>query len=66
MAAYCVNNQPQNNGDHEVHRQGCPWWPADRRSLGEHPNCHSAVAMAKVFYGQANGCAHCSKECHTS
>lgn len=64
MAAYYVNNDAQTNGDHEVHKSGCSWMPSNKKYLGEHGSCHSAVAEAKKTYSQADGCAHCSPECH--
>ena len=66
MANYCVNNRAQLNGDHEVHKAGCTYWPTDRTDLGEHSSCFTAVAAAKQYYSQSNGCATCSPACHTS
>ena len=67
MPLFSVNADAQDNGDHEVHQEGCIWMPhpAHRHGLGEHPNCHSAVAKAKLLYPQSNGCAHCCPACHT-
>lgn len=67
MPLYCVNTQPQNNGDHEVHRiDTCPTLPhpSNRQSLGSHDNCYTAVAQAKLTYPSADGCAHCCPACH--
>lgn len=68
MYSYYVNKNEQQNGDHEVHREGCSWLPAsqNRIYLGEFSNCKSAVEAAKKHYSQVNGCIHCSTECHTS
>ncbi|NLE39699.1 MAG: hypothetical protein GX621_16900 [Pirellulaceae bacterium] len=68
MASYYVNKNAQSNGDHEVHESGCQWMPddANRRHLGEFSSCHGAVAEAKKWYPQSDGCAHCSPACHTS
>jgi hypothetical protein len=66
MAQYCVNNQAQANGDHEVHRQGCTYWPRNSNPLGDHTTCQTAVAQAKRIYPRANGCYTCSNACHTS
>lgn len=67
MASYYVNKNAQPNGDHEVHRDGCAWMPApgNRQYLGDFSSCAPAVAAAKKFYQQSNGCAHCSPACHT-
>lgn len=66
MAKYCVNRNAQPNGDHEVHKQGCSYWPSNRIDLGEHTTCRTAVTQAKAYYPKSNGCAFCSPDCHTS
>lgn len=70
MAEYCVNRNQQSNGDHEVHRRGCNYWPdpANVSPLGDHPSCHSAVRKAKEKHPawHINGCFYCSQPCHTS
>lgn len=68
MAYYCVNKNAQSNGDHEVHKVGCSFYPEEqnRVSLGDHATCSPAVTEAKKTYEQANGCFYCSKACHTS
>lgn len=68
MPTYYMNQNAQWNGDHEVHKDGCGWMPApvNRRYLGEHTSCYTAVAAAKLYDSQADGCAHCSPSCHTS
>lgn len=68
MALYYVNKNAQSNGDHEVHKFDCSFLPSpeNRRYLGDFPSCRPAVAAAKKIYPTADGCAHCSPECHTS
>ena len=66
MNNYYVNNKAQNNGDHEVHKDGCIYMPGDKTSLGRFANCADAVREAKRKYRQSNGCYTCSRECHTS
>jgi hypothetical protein len=68
MAHYYVNKRAQANGDHEVHRLGCSYMPVaeNRKYLGDHSSCYTAVAAAKREYRQVNGCYYCSRECHTS
>lgn len=69
MARYCVNTNSQANGDHEVHNvtSGCSYLPdaANRKALGDHSTCQSAVREAKKTYSQSNGCYYCSNSCHT-
>lgn len=66
MANYYMNQNAQWNGDHEVHKEGCSWMPQpeNRRYLGEHPTCHTAVAQAKYYDPSADGCAYCSPACN--
>lgn len=63
---YYVNIKAQPNGDHEVHEEYCVFKPSNSKDLSEHKDCHSAVQQAKLTYPTANGCFHCSYECHTS
>jgi hypothetical protein len=68
MAYYYVNKNAQSNGDHEVHTGDCSWLPAaeNRIYLGQFSNCRDAVAEARRYYSQCNGCYYCSNACHTS
>tara|TARA_R110002020_G_scaffold383407_1_gene594035 strand:+ start:310 stop:510 length:201 start_codon:yes stop_codon:yes gene_type:complete len=65
MAKYYLNNRKQENGDHEVHKSGCDFFPSDIKYLGEYDNCKDAVREAKKTYNQVNGCYYCSNACHT-
>lgn len=71
MPSYCVNKNAQpGSGDHEVHdlasTLGCLPAPANRVSLGYHPDCRSAVQAAELRYADVNGCARCCPACHTT
>jgi len=68
MALYYVNKNAQSNGDHEVHKSGCTFMPADhnRLYLGDFSSCHSAVIEARKIYPRSNGCFYCCNACHTS
>jgi hypothetical protein len=68
MASYYVNKNAQSNGDHEVHTGSCSYLPAtqNRQYLGEFSSCGPAVAEAKKYYKQSNGCYYCCNACHTS
>ena len=65
---YYVNKEKDEDGDHEVHEGGCKYLPAaeNRQYLGLFESCAGAVEEAKKTYETANGCVHCSEECHTS
>ena len=67
MSFYYVNKNSQPNGDHEVHKTGCNFFPHKDNAgyLGKFSNCHDAVSEAKRRGYKANGCYYCSKECHT-
>ena len=67
MGNYYVNKNAQANGDHEVHRDGCSFMPAQSSclSLGFFRNCQDAVRAAGNHYSQVNGCYYCSTACHT-
>lgn len=68
-STYYVNTEAQSNGDHEVHKDGCRWMPSpeNRKYLGDFESCEGAVKEAKKTYPHAaNGCIHCSPDCHTS
>ena len=62
MTNYFVNTNSQ-----EVHEISCRYRPNPENIdlLGLHPDCHSAVALAKVKHPEANGCRNCSADCDT-
>lgn len=68
MQNYYVNKTAQANGDHEVHRGDCFWMPdaTNRAYLGLFSECGAAIEEARAIYEQANGCFHCSPDCHTT
>ncbi len=68
MKKYYVNKNAQANGDHEVHTGDCNYLPKidNRIYLGEFNKCSDAVAKAKEYYQQSNGCYYCCLACHTS
>ena len=69
MFRYYVNRRKDENGKHEVHREGCSWLNLilDREYLGEHDSCFGATVKAILEgYSPVDGCAHCCPECHTS
>ena len=68
MDKYYMNTNPQENGDHEVHKEGCEWMPniENQKFLGNFESCFDAVKEAKKYDSQADGCYYCSHPCHTS
>lgn len=65
MNFYYVNDRAQANGDHEVHKSGCSYMPANKTYLGLHASCADAVEAARKIYKQSNGCYYCNFLCHT-
>lgn len=66
MTIYYVNKNAQANGDHEVHTSICSHLPDsnNRIYLGIFSTCKEALAEAKKYYSQADGCYYCCNECH--
>lgn len=66
MPYYYVNMNPQPSGQHEVHEINCTHGalPQNRRDLGQHNSCSTAVAQAKMYYRTADGCRYCSPSCN--
>ncbi len=69
MNYYIVNTnaQPTSN-DHEVHVNTCSHLPlpVNQLGLGYFNSCREAVAAAKKYYSDTNGCYYCSYACHTT
>jgi hypothetical protein len=65
MDYYYVNDNAQSTGEHEVHKEGCSFFPKNRTYLGYFSNCKDAVEKAKDHYANVDGCAHCCPQCHT-
>lgn len=34
--------------------------------MSAHPSCREAVAAAKQYYNDSNGCYYCANDCHTT
>jgi len=65
MDSYYVNNIAQSTGEHEVHKEGCEYFPIDRTYLGYFATCQEAIDKAKTIYSNVDGCYFCSRDCHT-
>jgi len=66
---YRLNLNIQSNGDYEVHRDDCRYYPnLNYDTLGRYNSCKPAVSEAKRKhpFKKINGCVHCAKDCHTS
>lgn len=69
MDRYVLNLNMQDNGDYEVHKEGCHKFPQQNYDeLGSYYSCSSAVDTAKSKHPdkRINGCIHCARLCHTS
>lgn len=69
MTYYYYNNNTDNKGNHEVHKDNCSYLPAanNRTLIGYETNCQSAIDSAKRKTGKTNfdGCYYCCRPCHT-
>ena len=67
MAAYLVNAETDDKGNHEVHTSTCTHLPKaqHRRTLGAFSGCHTALAAARRYYNKVDGCYYCCKPCHS-
>ncbi len=68
MERYYVNDNPQPNGDHEVHVEGCSFLKLANSTtyLGRFSDCKPAVEEAKKIYPKSDGGAFCCPKCHKS
>lgn len=67
MYFYYLNATVGENGEHEVHKSDCSWLSLikNKVNLGLHRTCESAITKAKSLgYSTADGCEHCSPDCH--
>jgi hypothetical protein len=66
---FVVNKHPQWGSDvHEVHdsasRKECLPDPDNQVALGEFSHCAEALAAARLYFPQVDGCFFCTPECH--
>ena len=57
---YFVNNHASENGNHEVHAQGCKQMPADKAYLGNFENVGQALVEARKDFWQSSTCTCCT------
>ncbi|OIQ52224.1 hypothetical protein BerOc1_00698 [Pseudodesulfovibrio hydrargyri] len=67
MYRYYVNKHAQRTGEHEVHTSLCGYRPQPDNCiyLGEFKSCQGAIAKAREYYADADGCYFCCRECHS-
>ena len=73
MLNYYLNSNAQSNGDHEVHKETCPYYYNYKIGgnfiyIGTFFNEQEAVKQAKKLYPvyKIDGCAHCCPNAHRS
>ncbi|MFO7445988.1 MAG: hypothetical protein R6W90_06445 [Ignavibacteriaceae bacterium] len=61
MDFYCVDKEPQESGEHEVHKLSCKYHPrpVNTRYLGYLGSYTEAFAIAKKFYPEVTACSYC-------
>lgn len=66
MEHYYVGTDAQRTGEHEVHKSGCLYLPYanNRKYLGMFMDCEEALARARDYYDNVDGCKWCAPECH--
>lgn len=64
MERYYVNDNAQATGEHEVHKEGCPFFPKSTTYIGLFKSCHLAVELSRTFYSNVDGCFTCCRQCH--
>ncbi len=66
MDHYYVNDNAQDTGEHEVHKDTCVFFPKmdSYTDLGYFTNCQAALEKARKYYDNVDGCKFCSVECH--
>jgi hypothetical protein len=56
---YFINNHAAENGNHEVHAQGCKLMPSDKAYLGNFENVGQALVEARKDFWQSSSCSGC-------
>ena len=51
---YFINNHATNNGNHQVHAQGCKRMPTDKAYLGNFDNAGPALIEARKDFWQSS------------
>lgn len=57
---YFINNHAAENGNHEVHAQGCKLMPTDKAYLGNFENVSEAMVEARKDFWQSSHCTCCT------
>ncbi len=66
MNKYYVKIEEDENGIHEVHREGCSHMPDhwNVQYLGVFDNSLDAVCAAKEIYTNSGSCSYCLRRCY--
>lgn len=66
MEHYFVTMNQHAGDEHEVHKDGCPYMPANeqRLYLGEFVDGLAALEEARKYYPKAIACRWCCPECY--
>ena len=64
MDLYYVNTDSNNNGKHEVHKLGCDYFPINSTYLGPFIDLQDALAKARQYCPEAEGCHTCCAPRH--
>ena len=68
MPNFCVNENAQPSGEHEVHNIDAGYsylpLPENRYHLGWFEHCSGAVCEAGKYFSNIDGCTYCASACH--
>lgn len=68
MDHYYFNNNTDDKGNHEVHKESCSFIPSvlNRTYIGYFSTCEAAINKAKndYSYKSFDGCYWCCRTCH--
>ena len=71
MINYYLNLNAQSNGDHEIHKESCPYYYIYKNGnnfeyLGSYSNDYDALRHAKIKHPnlEIDGCAYCCSLIH--
>ena len=66
MDLYYVSSEAQKTGTHEVHKLGCDHFPINTIYLGPFSEPQDALAKARRYYPEVEGCPDCCAPRHSN
>jgi len=66
MDLYYVSADAHQTGSHVVHKLGCDYFPINTIYLGPFSDLQDALAKARKYYPEVEGCPDCCAPRHSS